>query len=121
MMVNSTPIRNSNTRTDQTAIHFDTNTLYHFYPLTNMTTYGNRYEPPTNDSIIKGAGSAPAGQFVNNTTSATGHNDPWRYNNGANTATHTNPQGRMTRPTSCNSFHHNFPNSSDNRNGPHML
>ena len=58
-------------------------------------------------------------EFVTtNTTSATGHNEPWRHNNGANTATHTNPQGRMTRPTGCSSFHNNSPNSSDKRNGP---
>ena len=91
-MINSTPIRNSNTRTDQPAVHFNTNTIHHFYPPTNPTTNDDRYEPPANDSIIQGAGSAPGGQFANSTTSATGHNEPWRYNNGTNTATHTNPQ-----------------------------
>ena len=29
-MVNSTPIRSSNTRADQPAVHFDTNTIHHF-------------------------------------------------------------------------------------------
>ena len=90
-LANSTPIRNNNTRTDQPAVHFDTNAVCHFYPPTNMTANGNRYEPPTNDSIIQGAGSAPGGQFMTNTTSSTDHNDPWRYNNRANTATHMNP------------------------------
>ena len=117
MLINSTPIRNSNTRTDQPAVHSDTNAMHHVYP-TITTANGDRYEPPANDSILQGAGSAPGGQFVTSTTGATGHNDPWRYNNGANTATHTNLQGRMTRSTSCNGFHSNLPNSSDNRNGP---
>ena len=117
-LTNSTQIRNGNTRTDQPAIHFDTNAVCHFYPLTNTTTNSDQYEPPTNDSIIQGARSTPRGQFATNTTCGTGCNEPLRYNNGANTATHTNPQGRMTRPNSRSSFHNNSPNSSDNRNGP---
>ena len=40
-MVNSTPIRNSNTRMDQPAVHFDTNTIRHYYPSTNPTTNGD--------------------------------------------------------------------------------
>ena len=117
-MINSTPIRNGNTRVDLPAIHFDTNTTHHFYPPTNPTTSSDRYEPPTNDSIIKGAGSAPGGQFVTSTTGTTGRNEPWRYNNGTNMATHTKPQACTTRPSGHNSFHNNSPNSSDNRNGP---
>ena len=31
-LINSTPIRNNNTRTDQPAIHFDTNATRHVYP-----------------------------------------------------------------------------------------
>ena len=116
-LINSTPIRNSNTRTDQPSIHFDTNTTQHVY-LTIMTTNGDQYKPPTNDSILQGAGSAPGGQFAANTTGTTGHNNPWRYNNETNTATHTNLQGCTTRPTSCNGFHNNSLNSSDNRNDP---
>ena len=116
-LINSTPIRNSNARTDQPAIHFDKNTVCHFYPPTNTTTNGNQYEPPANDSIIQGAGSAPGGQFATNTTGAAGRNDPWRYSNGAHTATHTNPQGCTTRPTGHTGFHNNSPNSSD----PHAL
>ena len=45
-MINSTPIRNGNTRTDQPAIHFDTNTVHLVYPPTNSITNGNWYEPP---------------------------------------------------------------------------
>ena len=116
-MINSTPIRNGNTRTDQPAIHFDTNTVCHIYPPTNPITSGNQYEPPVNDSIIQGAGSAPGGQFTTNTISATGHKEPWRYNNGTNAAIHANLQAHTTRPNGCNRFHNNSPNSSDNRNG----
>ena len=126
-MNSSTPIRNTNTapqtRTNQhqhmeTAVHFDPNTVCHFYPTTDLTSHSDWYKPPVNDSIIQGAGSAPGGQFTTNITSVTGHNELWRYNNGTNTATHTNPQTHMTRPSSHNSFHNNSPNSSDNRNGP---
>ena len=116
-MVNSMLIRNSNTRADQPGIHFNTNTRHHIYPLTNPITNGDWYEPAVNDSIIQGAGSAPGGQFVTNTISATGCNEPWRYNNGTNTALHTNPKACTTRPNDHNGFH-NSPNSSDNRNGP---
>ena len=116
-LINSSPIRNSNTRTDQPAIHFDTNATRHVYP-TITTTNGDQYEPPANDSILQGAGSTPGGPFATNTTDATGCNDPWRYNNGANTATHMNLQRCTTRSTGCNGFHNNSPNSSDNRNSP---
>ena len=117
-MINSTPIRNSNTRMKQPAVHFDTNIIHHFYPPTNPTTNSDRYEPPANDSIIQGSGSAPGGQFATNTTGTTGHKEQRRYNDGTNTATHMNPQARTTRPPGHNSFHNNSPNSSDNRNGP---
>ena len=39
-MVNSTLIRNGNTRTDQPAVHFD-NAKCHYYPPTNLTTNGD--------------------------------------------------------------------------------
>ena len=117
-MVNSTPIRNGNTRTDQPAVHFDTNTMRHYYPPTNPTTNGDHYEPPTNDSIIQGATTVSGGQFATNTTGATGRNEPWRYNNGTNMATHTNLQAHTTRQANRNGFQNNSPNSSDNRNGP---
>ena len=117
-LANSTPIRNDNARSDQPAVHFDTNTVCHFYPTTSMTTSNDRYEPPVNDSIIQGAGSAPTGQFTTNTTGATGRNYPWRYNNGTNAATHMTSQGCTTRPTGHSGFHNNSPNSSDIRNRP---
>ena len=94
----STPIRNTNTvpqtETNQNqhterAIHFNPNPVRHLYPTTKPTIHNGWYEPPANDSIIQGAGTAPGGQFVTNTTSVTGHNKPWRYNNGTNTVTHT--------------------------------
>ena len=116
-MLNSTPIRNGNTRMDQPAIHFNTNAIRHYYPLTKLTTNSVRYEPLTNDSIIQGAGAVPGGQFATNTTKATSRNEPWIYNNGPNTATHMNQQTHTTRPPNHNGFQNNSPNSSDNRNG----
>ena len=32
MLINSTPIRNGNARTDQPAVHFNTNAVRHIYP-----------------------------------------------------------------------------------------
>ena len=113
-IVNSTPIRNSNPRTDQPAVHFDTNPVQHHYTLTNPTTNGDRYEQPTNDLIIQGATSVPGNQFATNTTEGTGHNEPWRYNNGMNTATRQETQTHMMRQPSRNNFQYNSPNSSDN-------
>ena len=87
-LANSTQIRNDNTRPDQPTAHFNANTVCHFYPTTSSTTSDDQYEPPTNDSIIQGAGSAPTGQFATNTTSTTGCNDPWKYSNRQNSAMH---------------------------------
>ena len=70
-----------------------------------------------NDSIIQGTGAVPGGQFTTNTTSTTDCNEPWRYNNGSNTATDMNQQTHTTRPPNRNGFQNNLPNSSDNRNG----
>ena len=111
----STPIRNHNTRSDQPAVHFDTNPVRHHYTPTNSTTNGDRYEPPANDSIIQGATPVPANQFATNTTEGTGHNEPWRYNNGANTATRQDTQTHTTRQSSRNNYQYNSPNSSDNQ------
>ena len=52
-----------------------------------------------------------------NATSATGHNELWRYKNGTNMATHMYLQTHTTRPAGHNGYHKNSPNSSDNRNG----
>ena len=122
-MINSTPIRNNTTRTDQhqqteRAVHFNTNTVCYFYPPTDPTTNGDWYEPPANNSIIQGAGSAPGGQFATSTASATSCKKPWIYNNGTNTVTHMYPQACTTRPSHRNSFHNNSPNSFDNKNRP---
>ena len=125
-MSSSTPIRNNNTtphtttnqhQWSETAVHFDLNTVCHVYPTTNLTMNSDWYEPPANDSIIQGAGSAPGGHFMKSTSGVTGRNKLWKYNNKTNTATCTNLQTRTTRPSGRNFFHNNLPNSSDNRNG----
>ena len=113
-IINSTPIRNNNPRSDQPAVHFDANPVQHHYTPTNPTTNADRYEPPVNDSIIQGATSAPTSQYATNTTEGTGHNEPWRYDNGANTATCQDMQTHTMRQSSCNNFQYNSPNSSDN-------
>ena len=75
-LANSTLIRNDNARSDQPGVHFNTNTIRHVY---SATTDGeDQYEPPDNDSIIQGVGSAPTDQFATNATSTTGCNDLWR-------------------------------------------
>ena len=114
-IVNSTPIRNSNTRTDQPAVHFDTNPVRHHYIPTNPTTNGDRYEPPANNSIIQGAISVLGSQFTSYMTKGIGRNEPWRYNNGTNTATCSGTQAQMTRQPSHNGFQYNSPNSSDSK------
>ena len=116
-VVNSTPIRNNNPRSDQPAVHFDANPVQHHYTLTNPTTSGDRYKPPANDSIIQGATSVPTNQYATNTTEGTGRNEPWRYNNGANTATCQDIQTHMMRQSGHNNFQYNSPNSSDNQRG----
>ena len=120
----STPIRKNKTapqlRTNQqaeAAVHFDPNTIRHYYPMTDPTGCGDRYEPRANNSIIQGADSASRNQFETNTISVTSCNEQWRYNNGTNTAARTGHQTRTTRQSSCNGSHNNLPNSSDNRNG----
>ena len=70
-LANSTPIRNDNTRSDQLGVHFNTNPIRHVYSA--MTDGDDQYEPPVNDSIIQGAGSAPTDQFTTNTISVTGN------------------------------------------------
>ena len=43
-LANSTPIRNSNTRSDQPGVHFNANPVRHVYATTSDG--GNQYEPP---------------------------------------------------------------------------
>ena len=116
-LANSTPIRNDNARSDPPGVHFNTNPIRHVYSATSDGE--DQYEPPINDSIIETAVSARTDQLATNTTGVTGHNDPWRCNNGTNTAASTATHRTRTGPTSCNGLHNNIsPNSSDNRNSP---
>ena len=117
-MANSTPIKDNNTRTDQNAVHFNTNAIHHYYPPTNPTNDGDHYKPPANDSIIQGATIAPGDQFATNATDARGYNEPWRYNNEINMAIQSNLQARTTGQTNRNGFQNNSSNSSGNRTGP---
>ena len=78
MLANSTPIRNTNTRSDQPGVHFNTNPVHHVYATTSDR--GEQYEPPENDSILQGATSSPADQFATNATDTAGRNEPWRRN-----------------------------------------
>ena len=75
-LANSTPIRYSNTRSDQPGVHFNTNPIHHIYA--TMSNRGDQYEPPENDSILQGATSSPVDQFATNTTDIAGRNELWR-------------------------------------------
>ena len=75
-LANSTPIRNTNTRSDQPGVHFETNPVHHVYATTSDR--GKQFEPPENDSILQGATSSPVDQFVTNATDTAGRNEPWR-------------------------------------------
>ena len=61
-LANSTPIRNTNARSDQPGVHFNANPVHHVYATTSDR--GKQYEPPENDSILQGATSSPADQFT---------------------------------------------------------
>ena len=104
-LANSTPIRNDNARSDQPGVHFNTNPIHHVYSAT--TDGDDQYEPPVNDSIIQGAGSAPTDQFTTNAISITGRNDLWRHNNGTNAAANTASRRTSTRPTGRNGLRNN--------------
>ena len=75
-LANSTPIRNTNTRSDQPGVHFNTNPVHHVYATTSDR--GEQYEPPENDSILQGATSSSVDQFATNATDTAGRNEPWR-------------------------------------------
>ena len=116
-LANSTPIRNSNTRSDQPGVHFNANPVHHVY--TTTSDGGNQYEPPENDSILQGATSSPVDQFVTNATDITGHNELWRRNNATSTNSNTINHRAATRPTGCNGLQNdNSPSPPDLRNGP---
>ena len=72
-LANSTPIRNSNTRSDQPGVHFNTNPVHHVYATTSDR--GDQYEPPKNDSILQRATSSRGDQFTTNATDIAGCND----------------------------------------------
>ena len=50
-LANSTPIRNSNIRSDQPGVHFNTNPIHYVYATTSDGS--DQYEPPENDSILQ--------------------------------------------------------------------
>ena len=58
-LANSTPIRNTNTRSDQPGVHFNTNAVQHVYA--NTSDKGEQFEPPENDSKVQ-----PRQQVVTN-------------------------------------------------------
>ena len=116
MPANSTPIRNTNTRSDQPGVHFNTNPVHHVYATTSDR--GEQYEPPENDSILQGATSSPADQFTTNATDTAGHNEPWRRNNATNVGSNTFNHRTTTRLTSRNGLQINNPsNPTDLRSG----
>ena len=118
-LANSTPIRNSNTRSDQPGVHFNTNPVHHVYATTSDG--GNEYKPPENDSILQGATSSPVDHFATDATDATnvaGCNELRRRNNATNTSSNTINHRAATRPTGHNGLQNdNSPNPSDPRNG----
>ena len=75
-LANSTPIRNTNTRSDQPGVHFNTNPVHNVYATTSDR--GEEFEPPENDSILQGATSSPADQFATTATDTAGHSELWR-------------------------------------------
>ena len=116
-LANSTPIRNSNTRSNQPGVHFNTNPVHHVYATTSDGS--DQYEPPKNDSILQAATSPPVDQFATNATNVTGRNEPWRRKNATNTNSNTINHRTATRPTVHNRLQNDSPpNPSDPRNGP---
>ena len=116
-LANSTPIRNSNTRSDQPGVHFNTNPAHHLY--TTTSDGGDQYEPPENDSILQGATSSPVDQFATNATDAAGRNEQWRQNNATNISSNTINHTTATRPTGRNRLQNDNPSDPlDPRNGP---
>ena len=116
-LANSIPIRNTNTRSDQPGVHFNTNPVHHIYATTSEG--GEQYEPPENDSILQGATSSPADQFATNATDTAGRNELWRRNNATNISSNTFNHRTATRPTSCNGLQTDNPlNPTDPRNRP---
>ena len=116
-LANSTPIRNTNTRSDQPGVHFNTNPVHHVYATTSDRD--EQYKPPENDSILQGATSSPADQFATNATDTAGRKEPWRQNNTTSVGSNTFNHRTTTRPTSHNGLQINNPSiPTDLRSGP---
>ena len=116
-LANSTPIRNSNTRSDQPGVHFNANPVRHVYATTSDR--GDQYEPPENDSILQGATSSPVDKFTTNATDVAGCNELWRCNNATSTSSNTINHRAATRSASHNGLQNdNSPSPPDLRNGP---
>ena len=116
-LANSTPIRNTNTRSDQPRVHFNTNPVHHVYATTSDR--GEQFKPPENDSILQRATSLPVDQFATNATDTAGRNEPWRRNNTTNISSNTFNHRTTTRPTGRKGLQTNNPsNPADLRNGP---
>ena len=114
-LANSTPIRNSNTRPDQPGVHFKTNPVHHVY--TTTSDRGKQYEPPEMDSILQGATSSPADQFMTNATDKAARSELWRRNIATNISSNASNHRTTTRPTSHNGLQTNNPsNPTDPRN-----
>ena len=109
-LANSTPIRNSNTRSDQQGVHFNANPVHHIYATTSDG--GDQYKPSENNSILQGATSSPVDQFMTNATNVPGRNEPWRSNNTTSTNSNTTNHRTAIRPNK------NPSNPPDLRNGP---
>ena len=116
-LANSTPIRNSNTRSDQPGVHFNTNPIHHVY--TTTSDGGDQYEPPKTTQYCKeqlppqwtsSKPIQPTWQVVTNCGDET---------NATNTSSNTINHRTATRPTGHNGLQNdNPPNPSDPRNGP---
>ena len=111
-LANSTPIRNSNIRSDQPGVHFNTNPVHHVYATTPHR--GNQYKPPENDSILQGATSSPVDQFATNATDVPGRNELWRRNNATNTNSNSVNHRTAARPTSRNGLQNDNPPNPSN-------
>ena len=120
-----TPAHQSRTQTPQQAnqnrqtegVHFDPNTVQHYYTMTRKASCTGRYELPANHSIIQAAATGPPRQLTTNPINGTGHNEAWR-NNVMNTQIHTSFPPCTTRMTGHNGLFNDSPNSSGNRNTP---
>ena len=109
----STPIKNADIGTatqgwQTEGVHFNPNTVQHYYSTTGTTRHMGHYEPPVNDTIIQTAATAPTEQLTSNRTMGMGHNEAYR-NIGTAPQNHNNFPPRMT---SRNGLFNNSPNSS---------